>query len=222
MFEAAGWDAYFALVRNLKWAVVESDELQYKRAAERYLRSVTNEVLSSKENWIDAARDRGNFRRYLNILGGGWKRMTYLAKWWDEEPERVAAALRGLWAPYDGSPDGLPPRDEVFARIRIFATQLPFVRNLRRPGGRLGLISALLIRISVEHYPPFKVRMFTTAYELTNHPKPPDDADEATLYKHALEFLDQFVEEARARGLEWPSNLLEAESVVHMLRHTAT
>ena len=66
-----GWEAYFALVRNLKWAVIEADELQYKRAAERYLRSVTNEVLSSKENWIDAARDRGNFRRYLNILGGG-------------------------------------------------------------------------------------------------------------------------------------------------------
>ena len=180
-----GWDAYFALVRNLKWAVVESDELQYKRTAERYLRSVTNEVLSSKENWIDAARDRGNFRRYLNILGGGWKRMTYLAKWWDEEPERVAATLRDLWALHDGSSGELPSRDEVFTRIRRFNKELPFVdRNLRRPGGRLGLISALLIRISVEHYPPFKVTMFTTAYELTNYPKPPDDADEATLYKH--------------------------------------
>ena len=218
-----GWEAYFALVRNLKWAVVEADELQYKRATERYLRSVTNEMLSSKENWIDAARDRGNFRRYLNILGGGWKRMTYLAKWWDEEPERVAAALRDLWALDDGSSGELPSRDEVFTRIRRFNKELPFVdKNLRRPGGRLGLISALLIRISVEHYPPFKVRMFTTAYELTGHPNPSDNADEATLYKHALEFLDQFVEEARARGLERPRNLLEAESVVHMLRHTAT
>ncbi len=217
---SAGWDAYFALVRNLEWAAVESDELQYKRAAERYLRSVTNEVLSSKDNWIDAARDRGNFRRYLNKLGGGWRRMTYLAKWWDEEPERVAAALRDLWALYDGSSDGLPSRDEVFTRIRRFAKELPFVdKNLRRPGGRLGLISALLIRISVEHYPPFKVRMFTTAYELTNHPKPPDDADEATLYRHALEFLDKFVEESLARRREWPRNLLEAESVVHMLRY---
>ena len=223
VFGAAGWDAYFRLVRNLEWAAVESDELQYKRAAERYLRSVTKEVLSSKENWIDAARDKGNFRRYLNILGGGYRRMTYLAKWWDEEPGTVAVALRDLWGLYDGSSDGLPSRDEVFTRIRRFAKKLPCVdKNLRRPGGRLGLISALLIRISAEHYPPFKVRMFTTAYELTGHPKPPNDADEATLYKHALEFLDKFVEEARARGLEWPRNLLEAESVVHMLRHTAT
>ena len=45
--ESAGWDAYFARVRTLKWDEVESEELEYKRDTERYLRSVTNEVLSS-------------------------------------------------------------------------------------------------------------------------------------------------------------------------------
>ena len=85
----------------------------------------------------------------------------------------------------------------------------------------MGLIAALLIRISVEHYPPFGVRMFATAYEFTDHPKPHDNADEATLYEHALEFLDQLIEEARARGLERPRNLLEAQSVVFMLRRRA-
>ena len=62
------------------------------------------------------------------------------------------------------------------------------------------------------------VRMFNKAYKLTDHPKPPKDADEATLYQHALDFLDQFVEETRARRLEWPRNLLEAQSVVWRLR----
>ena len=82
----------------------------------------------------------------------------------------------------------------------------------------MGLISALLIRNSAEHYPPFGSEMFRKAYDITNYPKPPKDPDEATLYKHALEFLDQFVEEARARRLEWPRNLLEAQSVVYLLR----
>ena len=82
----------------------------------------------------------------------------------------------------------------------------------------MGLISALLIRISAEHYPPFGVEMFRKAYDITDYPKPPKDADEATLYKHALEFLDKFVEEARARRLEWPRSILEAQSVVYMLR----
>ena len=49
MSKAAGWDAYFALVQTLKWDDVESEELEYERATERYLRSVTNEMLSSNE-----------------------------------------------------------------------------------------------------------------------------------------------------------------------------
>ena len=214
MSEAAGWDAYFVLVRTLQRAEVESKVIEYKRAAERYLRSVTNEVLSSNENWINAAK------KHLSPLGY-WERVEALAKWWDEEPERVAAALKGLWASYDGSPDGLPPRDEVITRIRRFAKQLPIVTNLRGAGERMGLIAALLIRISAERYPPFGVTMFAKAYKLTDYyPKPPKDADEATLYKHALEFLDKFVEEARARRLEWPRNLLEAQSVVYMFGST--
>ena len=208
----AGWDDYFARVRTLNRNEVESKVLEYKRVAEQYLRSeVTDEVLSSKENWINAAR------KHLGPLGD-WRRVIALAEWWDDEPERASAALRGLWAPYDGSPEGLPPRDEVITRIRTFAKQLPRVKNLSGAGERMGLISALLIRISAEHYPPFGVEMFRKAYDITDYPKPPKDADEATLYKHALEFLDKFVEEARARRLEWPCSILEAQSVVYMLR----
>ena len=84
----------------------------------------------------------------------------------------------------------------------------------------MGLIATLIMRISAEHYPPFGVEMFEKAYKLTGHQQPPKDAKEATLYKHALEFLDKFVEEARARGLKGPRNLLEAQSVVYMLRNT--
>ena len=84
----------------------------------------------------------------------------------------------------------------------------------------MGLIAALLIRISAERYPPFGVTMFAESYKLTGYSKPPKDADEATLYKHALEFLDKFVKEARARRLEWPRNLLEAQSVVYMFGST--
>ena len=138
----AGWDDYFARVRTLNRDEVESEVLEYKREAEQYLRSVvTNEVLSSNDNWIRAAK------KHLNPLGF-WMRVEALSQWWDEEPKRVAAALRGLWGLYDGSPEGLPPRDEVITRIRTFANQLPAVdKNLRCPEGRMGLISALLIRI---------------------------------------------------------------------------
>lgn len=52
----AGWDAYLARVRTLNRDEVES-VLEYKRVAEQYLRSeVTDEVLSSNDNWIIAAK----------------------------------------------------------------------------------------------------------------------------------------------------------------------
>ena len=215
MSKAAGWDYYFELVKTLERDKVES-VLEDKRDTERYLQSVTKEVLSSNENWINnAARDD---RQNLNRFSGGGRKMEALAKWYDKEPKLVAAELRGLWAPYNG-PEGLTPRDEVFKRIRKFSNQLPSDdENLRGPGGRMGLIAALLMRISAEHYPPFGVEMFQKAYKITGHPQPPPKADEAILYKHALEFLDKFVEEAQARRLDWPRNLLEAQSVVYMLR----
>ena len=71
--KAAGWDAYFTLVRTLKWADVESEELEYKRDTERYLRSVSNEVLSSNENWVRAAK--GDCRKNLNNLCFGKQSM---------------------------------------------------------------------------------------------------------------------------------------------------
>ena len=212
----AGWDYYFELVQTLERDKVES-VLKYMRATERYLQSVTKQVLSSNENWINnAARDD---RKNLNRCSGGGKKMEALANWYDKEPKLVAAEMRRIWAPYNGPPEGLTPRDEVFKRIRKFSSQLPRDDdNLRGPGGRMGLIATLLMRISAEHYPPFGVEMFKKAYKITGHPQPPTKADEASLYKHALEFLDKFVEEARARILDWPRNLLEAQSVVYMLR----
>ena len=210
MSEATGWDTYFALVRTLTWADIESDEIEYKRTTEQMLRSV-----NADENWIKGAK--GEFLQNLNNLAGDWRKVQALAKWYEEEPGKASAALRDLWAPDDNSPDGLPPRDRVIARVRTFSAHMPFVKNLRRPGGRMGLIAALLIRISAEHYPPFLLSLFTKVYELTDHPKPSKNADEATLYEHALEFLDRIVEEASVRNLDWPRNLLEAQSVVYNL-----
>ena len=209
MSKAAGWDRYFELVQTLKWDEVES-VTEYKRDSERYLRSVNSEVLSSDK--------APTFRRHLSGHTV-WSRVEALAKWHREDPERVAAALKDLWTRYDGSPDGLPTRDEIIKRIRTFANQLPSLdKNLRHPAGRMALISALLVRISAERCPPFGVEMFRKAYEDTGHPKPSKDADEATHYEHALKFLDKFVEEARARGLERPRNILEARAVVYLLR----
>ena len=206
MSKVAGWDAYFELVQTLNWDDVES-EMERKRPSERYLRSVVNSG--------ELPSDVATFGKHLSKLNDR-ERVNALSKWHHDAPAQMEKALRRLWA---GLPDRLPPREEVFTRIRTFAKQLPVVEHLKRPAGRMALISALLVGISAERYPPFGVEMFEKAYKLTDYPDTFENANEATRYEHALKFLDKFVEEARVRGLNRPRNLLEARSVVYLLRN---
>ena len=206
MSKAAGWDAYFALVQTLNWDDVES-EMEKKRACERNLRSVVNsEVLHS-----ELATFWKHLRKLTNL-----GRVHALSKWYHDHPEQVEKALRRLWA---GLPDELPSREEIYTRIHKFSERLPDAEYLSHPAGRMALISALLVGISAERYPPFGVEMFEKAYKLTDYPDTFENANEATRYEHALKFLDKFVEEARVRGLNRPRNLLEARSVVYLLRN---
>ena len=205
-----GWAAYFALVRKyLDRTTLETVELEYKYATERYLRAVTDDALSQPGNWIN-----GDLRYNLNNLCG-WRAIEALSNWLAEAPGPASAALRDLWSRDESAPDEALPTDRVIARVRTFAERLPAVENLGTAGVRMRLIAALLMRISAEHYPPFKVREFNKAFQRTDYPKPPKNPDEAGLYEHALGFLDRMVEAAAAQGLDWPRNRLEAQSVVY-------
>ena len=215
-----GWDEYFALVRLLDRNTIEQDELDYKRETERDLQAVSDDVLSRNENWIKATK--GPFLVNLNNLCD-WRGVSALSKWYENDPKGASEALRDLWSPDDLSPGKIPARARVIARVRTFAERFPHVaisddgKPFSGAGVRLRLIATLLMRISATHYPPFKVRDFKKAYELTGYPNAPSDADEATLYEHALKFLDRLVDEAATRRLDWPRNLLEAQSVVYMI-----
>ena len=60
-------------------------------------------------------------------------------------------------------------------------------------GTRTNVVSALLMGLDVEKYPPFQVTVFEEAYKQTGYPVPEKDADEAALYEHALGFLERFM-----------------------------
>lgn len=211
-----GWDGYFALIkRHIEWETVEIEELAHKRDTERDLRAVSDDVLAAHVNWIKESK--GNLYANLVNLCGNWMGVDNLSKWYDRDPRAVSAALLALWAPDVGSPGGIPPRDQVIVRIRHFSAQMP-KSVIRGTGSRLSVIAALLLRIDAHQYPPFMRTMFHDTYEFTGQRSPPADADEGTLYGHALTFLDRLIEKARARRLDRPRNRLEAQSVVYMLR----
>ena len=69
------------------------------------------------------------------------------------------------------------------------------------PGARANLAAFLAMAVDPNAYPPYRVTVLKSGYDLTGYSAPDKDADEAAVYRHALDFLDIFIREASQRGL---------------------
>lgn len=126
-----------------------------------------------------------------------------LRDWIDSAPDEAHGALSLLWS---GGNAQLPER------IRGFMDRLdPAV--IGGLGKRANVASVLLMCLGAKEHPPFQVMVFKDAYRHTGFGGPGEDADEAELYSHALDFLDLFIDEASKRGLNLPHRL-DAQSAL--------
>ena len=209
MAKATAWDEYVERVRRyVATGRIDTDELNYKHEVARELGGVRKAVLSGDVNWLDLLREVTP--DHVNNLCG-WRGRDDLLKWFDAVPGGAWDALVKLWEPYEQSPEQATPTADVIERVRAFAGRLP-QNVISGAGTRMRPIAFLLMGLDAERYPPFRTTTFGTTYELTKYQDPPQDADEATLYEHALGFLDRLIEEADR--LDRPRTRLEAQSVV--------
>ena len=133
-----------------------------------------------------------------------WQASDRFREWIENRaPDKAQGALRALW-----KEDDLGVAD----RIRTLSDALP--RDVAsRPGVFLNLASVLLMGIDAEQFPPFRINAFNKAYDRTGYHVPGRDADEATRYEHALDFLDRLIEEASRRQVVL-RHRLDAQTVV--------
>ncbi len=178
---------------------IDAEEMKYKLEIVADLGRARDAVLSGDSEWPALVR-KGLINNNLSHWSYGYP----FAEWFESQPEDALRALRALWAE-----DNTPPGE----RIRAFITQVPGHQQRRGFGTRLTPVSVLLMALGTE-YPPFRVTPLNRAYDRTGYPRPPRDADEGELYEHALAFLDQLVERSAGR----PSNRLEAQSLVWLMR----
>ena len=184
----------------------DEDEIHYKLDIAENIAKARVAVLKGASDWreilMPACRQKNN--NLVNFRSEG-----ALSDWIYGNPDDALDAMRALWAE-----DDTPISD----RIRDFVPRVKpgpkYQNGFVRPGTSLRLIAALLMALDPKEYPPFMITSFKKAYERTGYPMPPKEADEATLYEHALEFLDKIVERAAALPSGRPSNRLEAQSVV--------
>ena len=213
--DEAKWDEYIERAqRDLDSGKFKKDELEPKRETERELQVMRDAVFAGDPDWPALWRKAKLEPRLCD-----WRDKDHLGRWFERDPQGSRDALQRLWAPGDDLPpetDGQTvSTEEAVGRIRAFVPRLP--DEIKGPGTRMRQISVLLMALGAERCPPFKTTEFQATYARLGYPRPSPDADEAGLYEHALRFLDRLIAEAQARGLDRPSDRLEAQSVVWVL-----
>ena len=180
-------------------------ELEYKYEISRKLAAGRKAVLDNAKDWQTLVK-KGITGNIIHST-----QQDNLRRWIDGSPNDALAALKAIWANDDSS---------VAERIQAFSRIYPdSVRSSTSGAGtRMNVMSQLLMGLDAEKYSPFLITVFDKAYERTGYDEPPAGADEAALYEHALGFLDQFIREARSRGVP-VRHRLDAQSLIWQLRY---
>ena len=179
---------------------LEREEIGYKLEISRQLAAARDAVVSGANNWSNLLKI-GLASRPGHPLS--WQAAGTFESWLNRSPGDAIHALQAIWTPSDSS---------ATERICAFSDIVP--RSVvSRPGTFTTLASVLLMGLDVEKYPPFRVTLLDNAYERTGYGKPNPVASEATLYEHALGFLDRFIEVADKHGLGL-RHRLDAQSIV--------
>ena len=203
MVESNPWDEF---VRHAK-AIVDSGKLEDEKGKIE-IGQRTGQAMIAALKGSDAWQD---------LLGSAltpnypipWQTLLDFRDWYDGNSEVALDALQSLWAEGDLS---------VAERIRAFTKGFPRTATRGAAGGRTTIISALLMGLDVEQYPPYRTQAFEKAYDRTGYGRPSANADEAGLYGYALSFLDRFIEEAKNHGLQL-RHRLDAQSLVWMSQY---
>ena len=178
---------------------LQSDETGYKVDLSRKMTAAREEVLAGKGRWQELLTDALRPNHPIS-----WQTRSDFRGWYTQNSDESLGALREIWREDDLS---------ITERIRGFSSKFPRQATRAAVEGRTTIVSALLMGLDVKQYPPFKTSSFKRAYEETGYDRPQRGADEATLYEHALGFLDRFIKEASERGLTL-RHRLDAQGVV--------
>jgi len=199
------WDRFVPKANQLiesgnlvKW------EIEYKLEIACKVSAAREAVLWSTDNWADSVRKALKPHHPIFPID-----VSKFNQWCHESPRDALKALKAIW-----TKETLSAKE----RIRTFSKYFPLkvIGGVKKRGARTTLISALMMGLDVERYPPFKIGLFSDAYKRTGYPQPERLDCEAVLYEHFLGFLDNLIRETRAHGVHL-RHRLDAQSVVWQL-----
>ena len=176
---------------------LDSEETDFKLRVGERLTEARNAVLEQSDGW-QAVVKRGIGGNLIFSI-----EQTKFRDWIDESPDDALLALQVLWTRAGST---------LRERISDFCSLLPRSAS-SGSGSRTAMVAVLLMGLDPQQFPPFRVGVFDRVYDEVGYEKPPQGAEEADIYEHALDFLDRVMDEASGRGLEL-RHRLDAQSVV--------
>ena len=199
------WDRFVPKANQL----IESGDLvkwetEYKLEVGCKVAAAREAVLWGTDNWADSLKKALMPNQPIYTIDH-----SKFNQWCGKCPEDAQTALKAIW-----TQETLSDTD----RIRAFRDLFPHdvIGGKGSRGSRTTVVSALLMGLDVERYPPFRIGLFSDAYKRTEYPQPERNDSEAVLYEHALGFLDILIREARAHGVHL-RHRLDAQSVIWQL-----
>lgn len=200
-FDSEAWDLFIDRARLIYDPFrLDADENDYKREQGRLLAEARNRLMADVSGWAELAEKGLD----INILYHRNRRK--FCDWMEEAPELARSALRGLWEESDG---------ELSEPLDNFFRQFPEAA-ISGSGTRMNLASILLMGLDSERNPPYAWTKYTTAYRLTAFDEPSAEASESEIYRHAMDFLDCFIDQASKRGLKL-RHRLDAQSAMWVM-----
>ena len=206
------WDSGMPAWRRLAfWARSFVDSPEFDKFERDYKKVVANNV---KQAMVALESDSDDWLKLLRRAFGNpnnltaWQAHGKFLDWCANHHDEAGKALRGLWRGKESWTDN----ERAAEAVRVFLEQVP--RSfLSGKHTRVNIASFLAMAIDPHSYPVYRVSVFESGYKLTDFPQPASSASEASVYQHALSFLDRLMDETKKHQLHLRDRL-DAQSVL--------
>ena len=199
--DADRWDAFVDWARRFyEWEDFAERERDYKLELGAALAEAREAFLSDSPDWGEQLQNAVKHRDNNLTHGGNWRLGGDFLDLVESNSPLLREGLHRLWRITDTTAQ---------ARVRGFVesvTETPL-------GVPESMASFLLMARDVTRHPFYASRPFGRAYRFTRHPRPARGAERWEQYGHAVDFLDEFIRQARDRGLD-VRDRLDAQSLV--------
>jgi len=197
----ARWDAFVDWARRFyDWEHFEEAERDYKLELGAALAEARGAFMNGSPDWGERLTAAVEHPHNNLTHAGNWRLAADFLDLVQSDSPLLRAGLRRLWDTTDAT---------IEERVRGFVESVAETPL----GVAESMASFLLMARDPTDHPFYRNRAFGRAYRYTDYPRPGSGAHRWEQYRHGVDFLDEFIRQARERDVDIRDRL-DAQSLV--------